>query len=192
MTTNAQAVPTANAWVSAVVPTKTVPVLACRGKRYLTLVDQIDDHRRRLRVGSERKAATLHAFFDWLDPARSAAPRFVCSDVWKADLTVIGERAGHAVYTLDRFHIMAHLFQAIDAVRAAEARKRAALGRAPVLKRPERLSDEPQGRLRELVRRNVRTVRAYPLKEDFQRFWGYLSPYWAGRVLDRWCTRAMC
>ena len=152
-----------------------------RGQRYLTLVYQIDDHRRRLLwVGSERRAATLHGFFDWFGPARSAALRFVCSDMWKAYLTVIAERAGHAVHVLDRFHIMAHLSQAIDAVRAAEARKLAAAGTAPVLKhsrwlllkRPERLSDDQRGRLKELVRRNLRTVRAYLLKEDFQLFWG--------------------
>lgn len=171
-----------------------------RGQRYLTLVYQIDDHRRRLLwVGSERRAATLHGFFDWFGPARSAALRFVCSDMWKAYLTVIAERAGHAVHVLDRFHIMAHLSLAIDAVRAAEARKLAAAGKAPVLKhsrwlllkRPERLSDEQRGRLNELVRRNLRTVRAYLLKEDFQLFWDYVSPYWAGRFLDRWCTRTM-
>lgn len=34
-------------------------------------------------------------------------------------------------------------------------------------------------------------MRAYLLKEQFQLFWGYLSPYWAGRFLDRWCTQTM-
>ena len=29
------------------------------------------------------------------------------------------------------------------------------------------------------------------LKEDFQSLWGYVSPYWAGQFLDRWCTRTM-
>ena len=42
------------------------------------------------------------------------------------------------------------------------------------------------------ARRNLRTVRAYLLKEDFQRLWGYVSPYWAEQFLDRWCTRTMC
>jgi transposase len=28
-------------------------------------------------------------------------------------------------------------------------------------------------------------------KEDFQFFWGYISPYWAGEFLDRWCKRVM-
>ena len=60
-----------------------------------------------------------------------------------------------------------------------------------LLKRPEKLTGEQRGRLAELVRRNLRTVRAYLLKEDFQSLWGYVSPYWAGQFLDRWCTRTM-
>ena len=89
--------------------------------------------------------------------------------------------------------------KAIDEVRAAEVRKLAAEGRAPVLKhsrwvllkRPEHLTDTQEERLSALVRRNLRTVRAYLLKEDFQSLWRYVSPYWAGRFLDRWCTRTM-
>jgi len=42
-----------------------------------------------------------------------------------------------------------------------------------------------------LLRSNLRSVRAYLLKEDIQRFWNYVSPYWAGVFLDRWCTRVM-
>jgi transposase len=38
---------------------------------------------------------------------------------------------------------------------------------------------------------NLRTVRAYLMKEDFQRFWEYRSPVWAGKFLDAWCVRAM-
>ena len=141
-----------------------------RGQRYLTLVYQIDGHCKRLLwVGRERKAATLEGFFDWFGAARSAALYFVCSDMWKPYLKVVAERAGQAVQVLDRFHIMSHFSQAIDEVRAAEARKLAAEGRAPVLKhsrwlllkRPENLTDGQAERLAELVRRNLRTVRAY-------------------------------
>ncbi len=38
---------------------------------------------------------------------------------------------------------------------------------------------------------NLRTVRAYLLREDFQRFWEYRGPAWAGRFLDEWTRRAM-
>ncbi|MCG6868756.1 MAG: transposase [Gammaproteobacteria bacterium] len=34
-------------------------------------------------------------------------------------------------------------------------------------------------------------VRAYLLKEEFQFFWSYTSPWWAGRFLDKWCTKTM-
>ena len=87
-----------------------------RGQRYLTLVYQIDGHCKRLLwVGRERKAATLEGFFDWFGAARSAALYFVCSDMWKPYLKVVAERAGQAVQVLDRFHIMSHFSQAIDA-----------------------------------------------------------------------------
>ncbi len=29
------------------------------------------------------------------------------------------------------------------------------------------------------------------MRDDFQRFWEYESPSWAGKFLDEWCTRAM-
>ena len=85
-----------------------------RGQRYLTLVYQIDSHRKRLLwVGRDRRAETLQGFFDWLGPARSAGLYFVCSDMWKPYLKVVAERAGQAVHVLDRFHIMSPLFAAL-------------------------------------------------------------------------------
>jgi len=46
-------------------------------------------------------------------------------------------------------------------------------------------------RLGDLLKCNLKTVRAYLLKEDFQRFWQYIFPAWAGKFLDQWCTRTM-
>jgi hypothetical protein len=37
----------------------------------------------------------------------------------------------------------------------------------------------------------LQTVRAYLLKEDFQQFWEYDSPTWAGKFLDFWCHHTM-
>jgi transposase len=45
--------------------------------------------------------------------------------------------------------------------------------------------------LRDLLRYNLKTVRAYLLKEDFQQFWEYDSPTWAGKVLDEWCRQTL-
>jgi len=171
-----------------------------RGHKYLTLVYQIEAGCVRLLwIGRDRTIKSFHGFFDLLGPQRSAGIQFVCSDMWRPYLHVIRERCSQALHVLDRFHIVAKLNDALDDVRASEARKLAASGRAPLLKksrwcllkRPENLTGTQRGRLRDLVRCNLRTVRAYLLKEDFQHFWHYSSPTWAGKFLDQWCTATL-
>jgi len=171
-----------------------------RGHEYLTLVYQIDDFRKRLLwVGRQRKVKTLLRFFRWFGAERSAALRFICSDMWKPYLKVIARKACDAVHVLDRFHIMSQMSKAIDEVRAKEAKELNSQGYEPVLKgsrwlllkRPEHLTERQEGRLAELLRYNLKSVRSYLLKEDFQFFWEYVYPYWAGCFLDRWCTRTL-
>ncbi len=171
-----------------------------KGHKYLTLVYQIDGHCKRLLwVGKARKVKTLLAFFRWFGAGRSQELRYVCSDMWKPYLKVIAKKAGQAVHILDRFHIMAHFSKALDKVRAGEVRELKAQGHEPVLtktrwlllKRPENLSDKQQSKLAELVKHNLRSVRAYLLKEEFQLLWTYRSVFWAGWFLDQWCTKTM-
>ena len=45
------------------------------------------------------------------------------------------------------------------------------------------------GYLAELLKYNLGTVRAYLLREEFQRLSGYKSSWWAGRFLDEWTGR---
>jgi transposase len=102
-------------------------------------------------------------------------------------------------FHLDRFHIVAKMNKALDEVRAAEARRMAAAGYEPVLKktrwcllkRKGNLTGKQRFRLRDLLRFNLKTVRAYLLKEDFQQFWEYESPAWAGKFLTAWCHQTM-
>jgi transposase len=171
-----------------------------RGHRYLTLVYQIDEGRRRLLwIGEHRRVKTLLGFFRWFGKDRSAGLRFVCSDMWKPYLQVIAKKAQAAVHVLDRFHIMVHLNKAIDEIRAGEARQMARDGyeallkhsRWCLLKRPENRTEKQEAKLADLLRYNLRSVRGHLLREDFQGFWEYVSPAWAGKFLDRWCTRTM-
>lgn len=170
------------------------------GHKYLTLVYQIDEHRRRLLwIGKDRTVKTFLRFFQWFRKERSALLKFVCSDMWKPYLRVIAKKAAGALHVLDRFHIMSHMGKALDEVRAGEARDLKAKGGEPILKhsrwcilkRPENLTEKQGGKLLDLLRLNLKTVRAYLLKENFQLFWDYLSPHWAGLFLDRWCNQVM-
>lgn len=171
-----------------------------RGHRYVTVVYQIDQACKRLLwIGEHRKAKTLLGFFRWFGKERTAGLRYVCSDMWRAYLKVVAKKASQAIHILDRFHIMSHLNQAIDEVRAGEAKELARQGYEPVLKktrwlllkRPENLTAQQDLSLKNLLQYNLKAVRSYLLKEEFQFFWEYCSAPWAGRFLDRWCTRVM-
>ena len=56
---------------------------------------------------------------------------------------------------------------------------------------PWNLTEKQTVKLSELLQYNLRAVRAYLHREDFQRFWEYESPGWAGRFLDEWTARVM-
>jgi transposase len=171
-----------------------------RGHHYQTVVYQLDEGRKRLLwIGADRKAKTLLRFFRFLGRERTAALEFICSDMWGAYLKVIAKKAGHAVHVLDRFHIMQRMGQAINEVRAAEVKELKQNGYEPILKgarwillkRPENLTEKQALKLQELLQYNLRSMRSHLMKEDFQQFWEYWSPTWAGKFLDQWCTRAM-
>lgn len=171
-----------------------------RGHRYITVVYQINEGAKRLLwIGEKRTAKTLLRFFRWLGKERSAHVQFVCSDMWKAYLKVIAKKAAQAVHVLDRFHIMMHMNKAIDEVRAGESKDLVRQGYEPVLKksrwlllkRPENLKESQQASLAQLLQYNLKSVKSYLLKEQFQFFWDYVSPHWAGVFLDAWCTKVM-
>ena len=171
-----------------------------KGSKFLTLVYQIDAGCKRLLwIGKDRTGNTLKSFFQEFGAERSSKLRFVCTDMWKPYLQIVAVMASKALNILDRFHIMSHMNKAIDKVRATEAKTLKAQGKEPVLKgsrwcllkRPENRTEKQTVKLQELLAINLKTVRAYLLKEDFQRFWGYRSAGWAARFLDDWCSRTM-
>ena len=75
-----------------------------------------------------------------------------------------------ALHILDRFHIVSNMNKALDQVRAEETGRMKREGLAPALKksrwlllrRSENLGAEQHFRLRDLLRYNLKTVRAIP------------------------------
>jgi transposase len=175
-------------------------VLTHRGHKYSTVVYQIDAHRKRLLwVGKERTQKTLLRFFRDFGKENSQRLRFICSDMWKPYLKIIARKASQAIHVLDRFHIAMHQNKAIDKVRAEEVRLLKQKGCEPILthsrwcllKRRKNLTSKQGIKLKELLQYNLKVVRSYLLKEQFQFFWEYKSPFWAGKFLDQWCRQVM-
>lgn len=171
-----------------------------RGHKYLTLVYQIDSGSKRLLwIGKERTIKSFLGFFRMLGKERSGKLKYVCSDMWRAYLKVIAKKASQAIHVLDRFHIMQKMNKAIDEVRASEARQMKVDGYEPILKhsrwcllkRRVNLTGKEIVKLSELLKYNLKSVRAHLLREDFQQFWEYVGPVWAGKFLDQWCCRTM-
>jgi transposase len=178
-------------------------VAYAKGHHYATLVYQLDgDSRRLLHVAEGRKAKSLLTFFRMLKKAGIEAAdsiRFVCSDMWKPYLKVIAKKLPQAIHILDRYHIVANLNKALDKIRAAEARRLDAEGyeahlhhtRWCFLKRKQNLTPKQRLRLREVLKYDLKTVRAYLKVQAFQWLWEYTAPTWAGKFLDAWCYDVM-
>jgi transposase len=172
-----------------------------KGHKYVTLVWQLNGARRLLWVGQDRTMKAFEGFFDKMEKLREGfcgSVKFICSDMWRPYLNVARKRIPDAVHILDRFHVMQKFSKAMDRLRAEEARRLKAKGLAFILKharwcllkRPSNLTEKECFKLRELLKMNLPLVRFYLLREQFQCFWEYVSPAWAGKFLDTWCDKA--
>ncbi len=169
------------------------------GRTYLTLVYQIAGGKRLLWVSHERTEQSLRRFFEALTDDVRTGICFVCSDMWKPYLDVIAEQIPQALHVLDRFHIMRSMNIAIDEVLRQEFAElcrdgyERALTRSRwcLLKRRETLTDNQATKLADLLKYNLKSVRAHLLLEELQRFWGYASPAWAGKFLESSCTQSL-
>jgi len=120
--------------------------------------------------------------------------------MWRPYVKVIAKKIPDALHILDRFHIVQNLNKAIDKIRAEEIKRLASEGydqevlrntKYCFLKNEENLTDNQKAKLDDVLQYDLKSVRAYLLKESFQLFWNYKSPRWAEWYLNRWCARAM-
>ncbi|MBL9027564.1 MAG: transposase [Myxococcales bacterium] len=172
-----------------------------KGHKYLTLVYQFDHScRRLLHIARDRKATSFNTFFDMLGDDRTRDIRFVASDMWEG-FPQGGPRPMRRRLARPRpfprhvAHEQGHRPRpARRGARPPRERKQPYLTKTMwlLLKRPKNLRRGERARLRDLVAINLKTVRAYLLKEDFQRFWRYRSVAAATAFLQDWTRRALC
>lgn len=165
-----------------------------------TVIYQIDNHRKRLLyIAEKRTRESINGFFNWFGEERSLKIKFICTDMWKAFLAAAKERAPEALNILDRFHIVKKINEAIDKVRSQESKELKKKGkevelkhsRWALLKRVENLTEKQSAKLKELLECNLKTIKAYLLKEEFDYFWQYRSSAWAAKFLKIWTTKVM-
>jgi transposase len=166
-----------------------------KGHNYVTVVSDLDTSKV-VWVGPDRTKETLEGFFQSLPPGVPAQIDAIAMDMWQPYRSVCRKWIPNAEskIVLDRFHIEKHLSQAVDAVRREEHRELTAEGRNDLkatryawLYRPENLPPTYQRREFEHLRNsNLRTARAWAIKEQFQRLWFYRYPGCARRFFEDW------
>jgi len=169
-----------------------------KGQVYLTVVYDLE-RRVLLWVGEERTEEAVRRFFtEEMGRRRCHTLQVVCMDMWAAYANLVREHAPQAQILFDRFHIVKHLNEAVDAVRRELWRRLTSKERATfkgtrwlLLKNPWNLKDNQKERLFTLVQWNTPLVRAWYLKEAFQLFWTYKQPWRAQQHLNKWIRSAM-
>ena len=170
------------------------------GHTYMTLLYQIDSGSRRLLgVVAGRTKKSLESLFEEFGTEWCAGIKVVCSDMWRPYLDVVAEMLPNCLNVLDRFHIVKKLSEAVDQVRREETARLREEGYEPVLKnsrycflkRKSNLTRNQKRKLKDILRYNLKIVRAYLLKDSFDAFWEYNSPKWAEWFLKEWCAKAM-
>lgn len=145
--------------------------------------------------GIDRSEESLNQFYDWLGPEKSKQIRLAVMDMWKAFEKATMTKAPQAAILYDKFHVMRHLGEAIDAVRKSEYARLDGKDRAFIkgqkynlLSRKENLTLPAKRALRLLLSNNKRLYTAYLLKESFEQLWEYTYEGAARTFFNNWKT----
>jgi transposase len=152
-----------------------------RGHRYFTLVNDLD-RGRVLFVAENRTEESLNDFWSRLSEEQIQAVKAVAMDMW--DPYVNSTRRylpeAHGKIVFDKFHIAKHLSEAVDVVRRRENKQlreggddRLAGTRYDWLRHPARMEPEDRKQFAALRDSNLKTARAWALKEAMMAFFDY-------------------
>lgn len=150
-----------------------------------------------LDVLSDRKKGTLEAWFDERGTEWCAAIEVCCADMWDAYHEAAQAKLLNAKLTVDRFHVMKNLNDAVTTARRgiqkrADAETQALLKgcRWLLVKNRENLSDAERSKLDAMLAVSPELKTCYELKEDFRTWFNTLSERAAAaRMLDEWLAK---
>lgn len=165
-----------------------------KGHSYMTIVCDLDrstvEH-----VADDRKASSLAGYFASLTDAQRAGIQAIAMDMWKPYIKAALEHVPGAASKIvfDRFHVMKLATGAVDTVRRAEHKALCASGddtltrtRYLWLYADEHVPARHRERFDSLKDQNLRTSRAWAIKETLRDLWEYVYPGAARRFFARW------
>jgi transposase len=184
---------------------RVIPYLAvdekavAKGHHYMTLVC---DHANGTveYIADGRKQESLDGYWRTLTPEQLKGIEAVSMDMWEAYIQSVLEHVpdGEKKIVFDKFHIVQHMNEAVDDVRKEEHLKLQEAGKSPLAKSKyiwlyaeENLPLKHWTRFEELKALNLKTGRAWAIKESLRGLWDYVSEGWARRFWKDWNSWAM-
>ena len=167
-----------------------------KGHEYRIVVSDLERRRPIWFGGTDRSEESMNEFYRFLGPQKSAKIRLAVMDMWKAFRISANKNAPQAAILFDKFHVLRHLGEALDAVRKQEYKRLDGKQRVfikgqkyALLSHRENLEGSAKKNLNLLLSANKRLNTAYVLKETFAQLWDYNSEAWARKFFDNWCAQ---
>jgi transposase len=167
---------------------------AGRGHDYVTVVSDLARGTVEY-LADERKESSLDGYFDRFSPEQLAGIEAVGMDMWEPYANSVRSHLDDAddKIVFDRFHIMKYVVGAVDTVRKQENRALVASGDRSLtgskylwLYSAENLPTRHHSRFDELRRGDLKTSRAWAIKENLRYFWEYQRRGWAEKHWKSW------
>jgi len=162
--------------------------------QYVTLVSDLDRGTVEF-IAFDRKKSSLDAYYQSLTEDQLAGIQAIAMDMWEPFITSTHHYVPHAAAKIvfDRFHVMTHMTKAVDDVRKAEHRRLQEQG-DDTLKRTkylwlfseENLPNNYTEWFARLKAMNLKTGRAWAIKESLRTLWTYQRKPWAKRCWQEW------
>jgi transposase len=146
-------------------------------------------------LADDRKQESLDGYFQTLQPDQRAGIRAIAMDMWEPHVQSVLAHVpdGARKIVFDRYHIMTHMGKAVDDVRKREQRALRAEGDETLtgskylwLYAAQNLPEKHEERFLSLARLNLRTARAWAIKETLRDLWHYQRRGWALAHWKRW------
>lgn len=165
-----------------------------KGHRYITLVCDLSGSTVEY-IGDDRKKESLDRYFQELSATQREGIEAIAMDIWDPYLASIREHIPRAEekVVFDRYHLMTHMGKAVDTVRKREHGVLKKGGEEMLkgskylwLYAQENLPEKYQEWFYTLKAKNLKTARAWAIKENLRELWSTRLIEWAKQHFRRW------
>ncbi len=146
-------------------------------------------------VTEDNRKDNLTAYLDQLTPTQIAAIEAVSMDMSKAYTHAVLDCLpnGKEKIVFDRYHMMIRIRKALDQVRKEEHARLSRVGHSPLtgskyiwLSSRENLPEKHWAQFYAMRAADLKTARAWAIKENLRNLWRYKNITWAERFWRKW------